>query len=101
ARIVEPLAMDPTPLVAELERMPQTFVHGNWKFGNLGLDDVGHTILLDWEDPGRAPGTVDLAWYLALNCDRSPMSKEMTITAYQAALESYGVEVEPWFDHAM
>ena len=101
AAVVEPLSMNPSPLVAALEQMPQTFVHGNWKFGNLGTDDLGRTVLFDWEEPGRAPGTVDLAWYLALNCARLPISKEMTITAYQAALESHGVEVEPWFDTAM
>ena len=93
--------MEPSPLVAELERMPLTFVHGNWKFGNLGSDADGRTVLFDWETPGRAPACSELAWYLALNCDRLPMSKELSIVAYQAALDSYGVDTEPWFDHQM
>jgi hypothetical protein len=101
ADVVEPLALDPSPLVAELERTPQTFVHGNWKFANLGTDDAGRTVLFDWETPGRAPAGSELAWYLALNAARLPTSKEMSIVAYQAALESYGVDTEPWFDHQM
>jgi hypothetical protein len=101
AAVVEPLALDPSPLVAELERTPLTFVHGNWKFGNLGSDDAERTVLFDWETPGRAPACSELAWYLAINCERLPISKEMSIVAYQAALDSYGIETEQWFDHQM
>ena len=41
----------------------QTFVHSNWKLDNLGTDDAGRTVVLDWEQPGRGahwptwPGT--------------------------------------------
>ena len=38
-------------------RPPQTFVHGDWKMGNLGRRPDGRTILLDWAFPGRAPPT--------------------------------------------
>ena len=50
---------------------PQTFIHGDWKLGNLGRDGA-RTILLDWDRTGEAPPLVDLAWYLAVNCDRLP-----------------------------
>jgi hypothetical protein len=98
AEVVIPLANDPCALAFALEATPLTFVHGNWKLGNLGSDDAGRTVLVDWEAPGPGPGCGELAWYLALNCRRVPESKEATITAYRDALERYGVDTDPWFD---
>ena len=42
------LATDPWPLAAALAETPTTFVHCDWKFGNLGSRPDGRTILLDW-----------------------------------------------------
>jgi hypothetical protein len=97
AAVVTPLAWNPAPLVEALESTPQTFVHGNWKFDNLGSDPRGRTILLDWELPGRGPALSDLAWYLAINCRRLPQSKEDAIDAYRAALEAQGVDTGFWW----
>ena len=44
--------------------------------GNLGRHPDGRTILLDWAFPGRAPPATDLAWYVALNVERLPQSKD-------------------------
>src|SRR5256885_8149222 len=77
------LATDPTPLVDALAETPATLIHGDWKAGNLGSRPDGRTILLDWGWPGRAAPLVDLSWYLAVNCDRLPTSKEDTITAFR------------------
>jgi hypothetical protein len=101
AAILMPLLDDPTPLVKRLERLPQTLVHSDWKLGNLGTLADGRTILIDWAWPGRAPCCVDLAWYLAVNCDRNPQSKEDTIAAYRAALEQHGVETASWWDETL
>ncbi|HEY2833228.1 MAG TPA: phosphotransferase [Sporichthyaceae bacterium] len=101
AKVVVPLAHDPGPLVLALDSTPQTFVHGNWKLDNLGTDPDGRTVLLDWELPGRAPALSDLAWYLAINCRRLPQSKEETIDAYRAALESRGIDTAPWWDRQL
>ena len=87
AAVVTPLAHDPGPLVEALAGTPQTFVHSNWKLDNLGTDDDGRTVLLDWEQPGRGAPLSDLAWYLAINCRRLPQSKEDSIAAYRQALE--------------
>jgi hypothetical protein len=98
---VEPLLdlrRDPAPLVVALDATPQTLVQGDWKMGNLGWHPEGRTILLDWTLPGRAPPTVDLAWYLALNVERLPQSKEDAISAYRAALRRHGVDTEDWWD---
>ena len=82
---VAELACDPSPLVAALERTPSTLVHGNWKLGNLGTDDRGRTVVIDWESPGRGAPCSDLAWYLAINSARLPHSKEAAAEAYRNA----------------
>jgi hypothetical protein len=101
AKIVLPLADDPGPLVEALDATPQTFVHSNWKLDNLGTDDAGRTVVLDWEQPGRGAALSDLAWYLAINCRRLPESKQDSILAYRAALERCGVGTEPWWDRQL
>jgi hypothetical protein len=101
ADVVIPLAYDPCPLAAALERTPLTFVHGNWKLGNLGTDDDGRTILIDWETPGPGPACGEVAWYLALNCRRLPESKEAVIDAYRDALERCGIDTAPWWDRQL
>jgi hypothetical protein len=95
------LAADPWPLVAALAGTPTTFIHGDWKFGNLGSRPDGRTVLLDWAWSGPGPPTADVAWYLAVNCDRLPESKEATIAAYRAALERHGVATAGWFDRQL
>ncbi|MGP8159798.1 MAG: phosphotransferase family protein [Candidatus Dormibacteria bacterium] len=88
---------DPGPLASALSATPQTFIHADWKLGNLGERSDGRTILLDWDRCGSAPATLDLAWYLAVNCDRLPQSKEETIDAYRCMLAQRGVEVGAWW----
>jgi hypothetical protein len=101
AAVVTPLAHDPGPLVEALAGTPQTFVHSNWKLDNLGTDDAGRTVVLDWEQPGRGAPLSDLAWYLAINCRRLPQSKEASIAAYRDALEASGIGTEPWWDRQL
>jgi hypothetical protein len=101
AEVVLPLAHDPSPLVEALASTPQTFVHGNWKLDNLGTDDAGRTVLFDWEIPGRSAPASDLAWYLAINCRRLPVGKEVAIERYRAALERHGVDTGPWWDRQL
>jgi hypothetical protein len=98
ASIVLPLFDDPSPLLRAIEATPSCFVHGNWKFGNLGLQPDGRTILLDFEVPGEAPPLSELAWYLALNTARLPESKEDTISRYRVALEARGIDTAGWWD---
>src|SRR5262249_42196135 len=101
AAVATPLARDPGPLVEALAGTPQTFVHSNWKLDNLGTDDAGRTVLLDWEQPGRGAPLSDLAWYLAINCRRLPQSKEASITAYREELEGCGIDTGPWWDRQL
>jgi len=101
AAVVVPLAHDPGPLVDALASTPQTFLHGNWKLDNLGTDGAGRTVLFDWELSGRGAPTFDLAWYLAINCRRLPVSKEDSIALYREALERHGVDTDPWWDRQL
>lgn len=92
------LAENPSPLIAALRSGPHTLVHGDWKLGNLGSHADGRTILLDWDRAGAGPPLVDLAWYLAVNCDRLPESKEDAIAGYRSSLETAGVMTSPWWE---
>lgn len=101
ASVLHPMLDDPSPLTGALEQLPQTLVHSDWKLGNLGTLPDGRTILVDWAWPGRAPGCVDLAWYLAVNCDRMPVSKEDTIELYRSAIEREGIATSAWWDRSL
>lgn len=101
AEIVIPLADDPGPLVDALAMTPQSLVHGNLRFENLGSDDAGRTVVIDWELPGRGAPLGDLAWYLAMNYRRIPQSKETASAAYRDALERRGVDTAPWWDQQL
>lgn len=87
----------PTLLTEPLARTPSTFLHGDWKMGNLGTHADGRTILLDWAYPGSGPACWDLCWYLALNRARLPEPKEAAIERFRAALEQGGVDTAEWW----
>ncbi|HVS42403.1 MAG TPA: phosphotransferase [Candidatus Dormibacteraeota bacterium] len=88
----------PELVTAPLARLPVTFLHGDWKMGNLGTHADGRTILLDWAYPGSGPACWDLWWYIALNRARLPESKEATVDRFRAALESRGVATAAWWE---
>ena len=85
------------PLAAE----PHTFVHGDWKMGNLGTHPDGRTILLDWALPGSGPACWDLCWYLALNRARLPEPKEAVIGRFRAELEACGIVTGGWWQQQL
>jgi hypothetical protein len=93
--------VDPAALVDALAATPATFVTGDWKMGNLGRHADGRTVLVDQAYPGEAPGLYDLLWYVALNRQRLPASKEATIDAYRAGLEAAGIDTTVWFERQL
>jgi hypothetical protein len=98
AEVLFAIHADPSRLAEAMRRTPSTFLHGDWKMGNLGVHPDRRTILIDWAYPGAGPVCWDLAWYLALNRARLPMSKEDTIDELRAALERRGVDTAGWFE---
>lgn len=102
AAAVQPLLVDPTPLVDALARVPHTLVHGDWKAANLGTHPDGRTVLLDFgEAPGEASPLADLSWYLALNAELLPEPKDAVLQTYRTALERHGVDTAGWWDEAV
>jgi hypothetical protein len=99
--LVSAVHRDPSTLAGLLAEMPQTFIAGDWKMGNLGSRPTGETVLLDWAYPGEAPPAWELAWYLALNRARIPENKAATIARYQQALEGAGVAIGAWWDRQL
>jgi hypothetical protein len=95
------LRREPWVLADALAATPATFIHGDWKMGNLGSRPDGRTILIDCAYPGEGPACHDLGWYLALNQARLPESKEDAIARFRAALEQHGVATDGWWDRQL
>lgn len=99
--VLHRLAENPAPLVAALATTPHALVHGDWKGGNLGIGPDGRVVLVDWAFPGVDAPCADLGWYLAVNCDRLPESKEATGERYREALERHGVDTSRWWQRQL
>jgi hypothetical protein len=96
--IVLDLRRDLSPLVAAVATTPRTFLHGDWKMGNLGVTTDRRAVLLDWTYCGSGPVCHELGWYLAINNARLPHSKEDAIDALRHALERHGVATDGWWE---
>ena len=80
------LARDMTPLLATLQSLPQTLLHGDLKIANFGWD--GDTLsLLDWAMVMRGPVAIDLAMYLTMNSSVLSWTLDETLERYAAHLE--------------
>jgi len=91
----------PEMITGPLAGTPCTFLHGDWKMGNLGSYLDGRTILLDWTLPGAGPACWELCWYLALNRARLPEPKEAVIDRFRAELEACGIGTGGWWDRQL
>jgi hypothetical protein len=98
--LVNDLHDEPEVLADAVRSTPSTFLHGDWKLGNLGTAADGRTVLIDWAYPGEGPLGHELAWYLALNRARLPAghTKESTIEDLRAALVRHGVDTGGWWE---
>ena len=91
----------PWRLAEAVAATPSTFLHGDWKMGNLGSHPDGRTILIDCAYPGEGPVCHELGWYLAINSARLPEPKEDTIARLRAGLERHGVDTTGWWDRQL
>jgi hypothetical protein len=101
ARLVDDLRRDHGPLAAALQETPSCLLHGDVKASNAGLTADGRVVLIDWAYVGEGPACHELAWHLALDRSRLPLSKEATIAAFREALESHGVATAGWWDRQL
>jgi Phosphotransferase enzyme family len=99
--VIRSLRESTAPLVDATAATPLTFLHGDWKLGNLGIDGRGRTVLLDWTYCGEGPVCFELGWYLAINAARLPQAKEEAIAELQAALERHGVATAEWWERQL
>ncbi len=101
AETIRSLRSSSQPLVEATAATPRTFLHGDWKLGNLGVDGSGRTVLIDWTYCGVGPVCHELGWYLALNSARLPQSKEDTIAELRAGLERHMVTTAGWWERQL
>ncbi|MFP5326590.1 MAG: phosphotransferase family protein, partial [Acidimicrobiia bacterium] len=97
AEVVEALRHDAAPLASAVRTTPSCLLHGDVKASNAGIARDGRTVLIDWAYVGEGPACHELAWHLALDRARLPVSKEATIESFRAALERRGIVTAPWW----
>lgn len=91
--LIAGLTADPSPLIAELARLPPAGLHGDLKLGNVGLAPDGWVDLIDWQMTLVAPVAVELGWFLVANVAGLPLPPDETLERYRriAGLPDDGV----------
>jgi hypothetical protein len=85
AEAVAAIHADPTLLASALDAFEATLIHGDLKFGNIGLT-TDRVVLVDWGPQcGMAPPAVEFAWYLALNATRLDATRDEVLDDVRAA----------------
>jgi hypothetical protein len=101
AEVVRELWRDPAPLATALRTTPSCLLHGDFKASNMGIAADGRMVLIDWAYVGEGPAGHELGWYLALNREKLPTSKEATIDAFRSALGRHGVDTAGWWERQL
>jgi len=99
--VIEELWRDTAPLADALRATPSCLLHGDVKASNMGIAADGRTVLIDWAYVGEGPAVHELGWYLALNRDKLPVSKEETIELFRVALNRHGVDTAGWWERQL
>lgn len=62
---LQSLMNNPHPLFDTLASFPSTFIHADYRTGNLALmPETNQIVAFDWQDAGYAPATICLSWFL-------------------------------------
>jgi hypothetical protein len=101
ATLIEDLYRDVTPLAEALRSTPSCLLHGDPKASNMGIAPDGRMVLIDWAYVGEGPCAHELGWYLALNRQKLPVSKEETIEAFRVGLGRHGVDTTGWWERQL
>jgi hypothetical protein len=88
-RLIESLADEPAPLLAALDRLPSTGLHGDLKLSNVGLLPGGRLAVIDWQMMLRAPVAVELGWFLVSNVALLPLAPVPVLHAYRDRLRGH------------
>jgi aminoglycoside phosphotransferase (APT) family kinase protein len=97
-RLVESLSDDPAPLIAALDRLPFTGLHGDLKLSNVGLLPGRRVALIDWQMMLRAPIAVELGWFLVSNVALLPDASRAVLDAYRDAVVRQRLSRPSWDD---
>ncbi|MDX1579776.1 MAG: phosphotransferase, partial [Gemmatimonadota bacterium] len=76
-------------IAAPWAKLPHTLVHGDSKVANFAVLPGNRLCALDWAFVGRAPCTVEIGWYVAVNAPRLTGSKGDTFRRYRTLLEGH------------
>jgi hypothetical protein len=99
--VIGELRHDCAPLADALRATPSCLLHGDAKASNMGITADGRMVLIDWAYVGEGPAGHELAWYLALNREKLPRTKEATIEAFRLGLARHGVETGGWWERQL
>jgi hypothetical protein len=84
--LVDRLDAEPGPLLAALDRLPRTGIHGDLKLANVAFLDGGRVALIDWQMTALAPLAVELGWLLVSNSAALPEPPDAILSRYAGAL---------------
>lgn len=99
--VIDELRRDCAPLADAIRTTPSCLLHGDPKASNMGITADGRMVLIDWAYVGEGPAAHELGWYLALNREKLPVTKEATIEAFRLGLEHHGVDTAGWWDRQL
>lgn len=88
--LIHGLAAEPGPLLAALERLPTTLLHGDLKLANVGFAADGRIAVVDWQMVMVAPVAVELGWFLVSNAPFLPVGPETVLADYRRAMDAAG-----------
>lgn len=84
--LVASLDADPSLLLAALDSLPRTCLHGDLKLANVAFLEDGRVALIDWQLTALAPVAVELGWFLVSNSAALPEPPAAVLERYQGAL---------------
>ena len=87
------LDADPGPLLAALDELPATGLHGDLKLSNVAPLADGRIALIDWQMTMLGPVAVELGWLLVGNSGVLPDRPEAVLDAYRGAVAALEGEV--------
>lgn len=85
--LIRAISDDPSRLLAALDRLPATGIHGDLTLANVALLDDGRVALIDWSMMSLAPVAVELAWLIVSNSASLPIEPDAVMARYRDVAE--------------